>query len=173
MGCSKACQWMLYSRQFDSDDVATMAFAQGHMATAEKRTGTLIVLSEISEITRTSGNFQFPRSLPDQENRYIHCSFGNIRNHPNIRQFSISSFPSGFLLQANLLPSFCLTADMSSNISTAAAATANQALIALLARLNQMVEEVLRSRSEDERMRLSRAIASQMVRLSFFLYCIH
>ncbi|KAG1892845.1 uncharacterized protein F5891DRAFT_986364 [Suillus fuscotomentosus] len=91
-----------------------MAFAQGHMATAEKRTSTLIVLSEISEITRTSGNFQFPRSLPDQENR------------------------------------------------TAAAATANQALIALLARLNQMVEEVLRSRSEDERMRLSRAIASQM-----------
>ncbi|KAG1798739.1 hypothetical protein EV424DRAFT_1352496 [Suillus variegatus] len=44
----------------------------------------------------------------------------------------------------------------------AAAATANQALIALLGRLNQMVEEVLWSWSEDERMRLSRVIASQM-----------
>ncbi|KAG2093904.1 uncharacterized protein F5147DRAFT_657314 [Suillus discolor] len=51
---------------------------------------------------------------------------------------------------------------MSSNISPAAATTANQALIALLGRLNEMVEEVLRSRSEDERMRLSRVIASQM-----------
>ncbi|KAG2087466.1 uncharacterized protein F5147DRAFT_658970, partial [Suillus discolor] len=35
---------------------------------------------------------------------------------------------------------------MSSNISPAAATTANQALIALLGRLNEMVEEVLRSR---------------------------
>ncbi|KAG2118673.1 uncharacterized protein F5147DRAFT_767436 [Suillus discolor] len=46
--------------------------------------------------------------------------------------------------------------------TTAAAATANQALIALLDRLNQLVEQVLRSQSEEEKMGLSRTIASQL-----------
>ncbi|KAG2106700.1 uncharacterized protein F5147DRAFT_653673 [Suillus discolor] len=46
--------------------------------------------------------------------------------------------------------------------TTAAAATANQALIALLDRLNQLVEQVLRSQSEEEKMGLSWTIASQL-----------
>ncbi|KAG2105022.1 uncharacterized protein F5147DRAFT_654221 [Suillus discolor] len=72
-------------------------------------------------------------------------------------------FPSGSLVQANLQPPTS-TATMSSNATTpaAAAATANQALIALLDRLNELLEQVLRSQSEEEKMRLSRTIVSQL-----------
>ncbi|KAG2148162.1 uncharacterized protein EDB93DRAFT_1250223 [Suillus bovinus] len=51
---------------------------------------------------------------------------------------------------------------MASNTTTTTAATANQALIALLDRLNELVEHVLRSKSEEEKMGLSRSIASQL-----------
>ncbi|KAG2141443.1 uncharacterized protein EDB93DRAFT_1105723 [Suillus bovinus] len=52
---------------------------------------------------------------------------------------------------------------MSYNTNTsAAAATANQALIDLLDRLNELVEEVLWSQSEEDKMRLSRTIAFQL-----------
>ncbi|KAG2151210.1 uncharacterized protein EDB93DRAFT_1103168 [Suillus bovinus] len=52
---------------------------------------------------------------------------------------------------------------MSYNTNTsAAAATANQALIDLLDRLNELVEEVLHSQSEEDKMRLSRTIAFQL-----------
>ncbi|KAG2068956.1 hypothetical protein BDR04DRAFT_1157200 [Suillus decipiens] len=49
---------------------------------------------------------------------------------------------------------------MSSNTVTSAAA--NQALIALLDMLNELVEQVLQSQSEEEKMRLSLNIASQL-----------
>ncbi|KAG2134601.1 uncharacterized protein EDB93DRAFT_1107297 [Suillus bovinus] len=52
---------------------------------------------------------------------------------------------------------------MSYNTNTsAAAATANQALIDLLDRLNELVEEVLQSQSEEDKMRLSQTIAFQL-----------
>ncbi|KAG2073229.1 hypothetical protein BDR04DRAFT_1152320 [Suillus decipiens] len=49
---------------------------------------------------------------------------------------------------------------MSSNTATSAAA--NQALIAFLDRLNELVEQVLQSQSEEEKMRMSLNIASQL-----------
>ena len=57
---------------------------------------------------------------------------------------------------------------MSSNIAPTAAG-ANQALLALLDRLNDMVEQVLRSQSEEEKMGLSRMIASEMVCFTFYV----
>ncbi|KAG1829250.1 hypothetical protein EV424DRAFT_1535862 [Suillus variegatus] len=52
---------------------------------------------------------------------------------------------------------------MSYNPNTsAAAATANQALMVLLDRLNELVEQVLCSQSEEDKMRLSRTIAFQL-----------
>ncbi|KAG2105111.1 uncharacterized protein F5147DRAFT_654285 [Suillus discolor] len=50
----------------------------------------------------------------------------------------------------------------SKSISASATDAANQALIALVARLNDMVQQVLRSRSQEEKMELSRTIAREV-----------
>ncbi|KAG2159581.1 uncharacterized protein EDB93DRAFT_1244373 [Suillus bovinus] len=55
-----------------------------------------------------------------------------------------------------------MTSNTTTTTTTAAAATANQALIALLDQLNALVEQVLQSKSEEEKMRLSRSIASKL-----------
>jgi hypothetical protein len=105
--------------------------------------------------------------------------FGNLRDGPDIRPLLILPV---FCTGHCLLPSLalflfldtqssccnCLTANMSSNIAPTAA-SANQALLALLDQLNDMVEQVLRSQSEEEKMGLSRTIASEMVCFTFYV----
>jgi hypothetical protein len=64
-----------------------------------------------------------------------------------------------------------MSSNTAASTSGSASSAANQALIALIARINEMIEEVLRSQSEEEKMGLSRKIAREVV--CFFSIVIH
>jgi len=65
------------------------------------------------------------------------------------------------------------TAASASAAAATPAAIANHALMAVMAKLEKMIEEVLRCESEEEKMELSRKIALEVVCLRFSLIGCH